>query len=74
MTLEESLRPPTFRTSEIKVPVVQHPMPAPSPVSISPSAYLVCTVPAIASNPDKLRQFYQSGIPQYRVIPPPSLF
>ena len=47
---------------------VQHQVPTPQDSGYSST--LICPMPLVSAAPDGLRQFYRSGIPQYRLIPP----
>lgn len=45
--------------------------PPPQRTDLGKNPFLRCTIPqAVATDSDSLRQFYQAGIPQYRIIPP----
>lgn len=49
--------------------VVNHNPPAP-PVTPGINTMLVCPIPLLSSTPDGLRQYYKTGVPQYRLVPP----
>ena len=42
----------------------------PTPELAGFNTFLVCPMPLVSANPDGLRQFYRSGVPQIRLVPP----
>lgn len=49
-------------------PIMAHPAPPLEPVSGGLSNFLKCPLPGIAVAPDSLRQFYRTGMRQFRII------
>lgn len=62
-----------FEMSEVRYAPVSPPAMAPAIAgpSYGRNPFLRCPIPQVSgTQPDSLRQFYQSGIPQYRIVPP----
>ena len=49
--------------------VANHNPPAPSDTP-GINTMLVCPIPLLSATSDGLRQYYKSGVPQFRLVPP----